>query len=463
MLLGSIAFQLSLFYLVNHPDKDMKRYSWETISSTISIFVAVLIFKGVDGVVDYYVMEESAIWFKVLMDFVHLLAWICILQLALWISAGAHMNHSFASLRDPSPYHLKAKSYAILLAHITGFASINAFSAIQQLSMFASGPFMALLVVPLCFLVMITIVHLTDTVREYFAGLDGVKDAFEILWDDEVEEAENDIIGLTISFLLTQAIRFGISGNLPDQEGADKGVHSHFMIWYLILFALLAVVPVVSLGRWRAAIPEEEKGSIPERVVSSLHTVASMSFAWCTLYAVTWQWSFLGSLMPGLVDGVPGHVCVALSASFLAFVLMFCLDKIHDSEKNSEEKKAAIVSVILSFGIMVGFTWEQSFDAGIETIAEEFSEREKHWLQLLITMILALIVLPAWKMYILPKVVAGHEFGHDSEAHHMQLVHSLEKRASMRHERKVRSLQGSMPAHDCEITAPLLQSTGSFS
>ena len=34
MLMGSIAFQLSLFYLVNHPDKDMKKYSWEVCMST---------------------------------------------------------------------------------------------------------------------------------------------------------------------------------------------------------------------------------------------------------------------------------------------------------------------------------------------------------------------------------------------------------------------------------------------
>ena len=29
MLLGTVTFQLCMFYLVNHPDEDMKRYSWE--------------------------------------------------------------------------------------------------------------------------------------------------------------------------------------------------------------------------------------------------------------------------------------------------------------------------------------------------------------------------------------------------------------------------------------------------
>ena len=113
MLIGSMAFVMAMFYLVNHPDPDMMRcvhllfvcntvlpatrtpekrlsfwrehkkrgsilrYSWQVISSTISIFIAVLVFQGVNGLLQVYVVQlyPDAIFWKIGINFSHQIVW----------------------------------------------------------------------------------------------------------------------------------------------------------------------------------------------------------------------------------------------------------------------------------------------------------------------------------------------------------------------------------------------------
>jgi uncharacterized membrane protein len=427
MLMGSIAFQLSLFYLVNHPDKDMKKYSWETISQTISIFLAVLIFQGFNGIVDHYAIEHSSLFMKEVFDLLHMLGWVVILQLTLYFSSGAHKKeHSESEIGHST--HSRAKSASILLAHVTGFASMNFWGGLQGFSFFASSPLMSLMAVPAAFLGMIGLYHVTDNIRESHAAADNSKDEWEILWDEETEEAEHDIMGLTVSFLITQTLRFWISGQLPNKEGVDKGEHTLMQAFHLLMCALVAVVGVLGFGKWHKHLEAIPGTSMKERAVTSLSIISSMVFAWCLLYSTKWALSTVH--YETLREGIFGKVVVAIVVSALSFILIFFLDKLADSEKTSDAVDELIVIVIGSFGIMIGFSWEQSFDTGVEVIAEAFSEESKHWMQLLITLMLAGVVLPAWKWYILPNLLhASHHGGGHAEHGHCPIHgHSEETR-----------------------------------
>merc|ERR1740130_2016258 len=56
-LLGSISFVMCLYYFINYDDEDIKKMSWETISSTISIFCAVLLFSSFNDMAEAYIIN----------------------------------------------------------------------------------------------------------------------------------------------------------------------------------------------------------------------------------------------------------------------------------------------------------------------------------------------------------------------------------------------------------------------
>lgn len=221
MLLGSISFQMSLFYLVNHSDPDMQKYSWKVISSTISIFCAVLLFQAFNGVVEWkFLGEDENSTYAFLVDMIHSFVWFIITNLVLAYISGAIGTPP----KSMEIVELDMKCWAVLFAHMTGFASINAWGTMQQMEFFRQTPLTTLFVVPIACIVMMTKFKVLDVIRTHVSlADDGDVDEFEEAWDDETEEAENDVAGLCISFLLCQVLRFHIGGILPNQEGEEEG------------------------------------------------------------------------------------------------------------------------------------------------------------------------------------------------------------------------------------------------
>eukprot|EP00930_Biecheleria_cincta_P036861 TRINITY_DN25267_c0_g1_i1.p2 TRINITY_DN25267_c0_g1~~TRINITY_DN25267_c0_g1_i1.p2 ORF type:complete len:326 (-),score=71.38 TRINITY_DN25267_c0_g1_i1:1228-2205(-) len=215
-LIGAVSFVLAMLYLMNHPDDDMRRYTYDIINATVSIFSAVLVFQSFNDAIETTLLEGKPVYVCVIVNFVHMLFWYCMLHLSLAYISGA--------IGEPpesrEAVELNMKSVAIVLGHLTGFASINAWGALQQLEYF-STPSMSFAVLPISCLGQFVLQRCTDEIRSYVSlADDGEWDEFEKAWDEEVEESENDIMALTMSFNFIQAARFVITSRLPNSEGA---------------------------------------------------------------------------------------------------------------------------------------------------------------------------------------------------------------------------------------------------
>lgn len=453
MLLMSVTFMMANFYLVNHPDEDIKIKSWQVISSTISIFSSVLIFQALDGCLEAYVYIYLTEWQEILVDYAHMFFWITMVQLTLAFNTGAMCprrrikkieqlkvmhavrlrdarsrrataqeledihEHDLKELHEAKePIELDTKSWAILLGHIGGFAAINAFGNMQQVAAewkwtLGQVAAWALGVAAFAFLALVLFFLVTNLIREKVSGLDGKVDEWEELWDEETEETENDVIALAVSWLVVQGIRALIVKALPNEEGVDSddAVISDHCFLYLLLCGLgAALLGILKSICWKSAKEGEEKGppTFLVRCNKWLQDVLAMIMSWSFLFGVS---LFLQKRLPGAEDEESSLLTVtnAMLTSMLAIGLIFVLDKLADADWTDDEVDATLRSFMDSFGILIGFAWERSFDVAVGGIAEQNTKRLPAPLtKLLLAIVLAGIVVPAWKFYILKQALA---------------------------------------------------------
>jgi len=462
MLLASVTFMMSTFYLVNNKDEDIRKAAWQVISATISIFSAVLLFQAVNGVVEQFVLGEepeegstpeavaSFLQHKFLVNTGHAFVWYIGLQCVLaYISGGVSWeeisqchycggggNTEEAASETPpedasegesepedeeekqaleKKAQLDMKCWAVLFGHITGFASINAFGTLQgmmipfdetqrgatqhNLLMTTTTPVVA-------FASLSALFWMFDKIRDVvMLGDDGKKDEMELMWDEETEETEDDVMGLAVSFMVVQVARFVIIEVLPNEEGEVEGEQSYSLgqVFALIGFGVF----VFALHVIRTQVIKGD--IITKRVTEQFKVICGMIFAWCFFFGVQ---MFIEHLVDaeGLSDAAKGvetikAVAVAVLITFCCYVMIFVLDKLADADWTDEAIDKSIRELIKALGILIGFAWEKSFDAAVVSVAEEAAQSVAPSVtKLIMSMVICITVIPAWRWYILPQL-----------------------------------------------------------
>ncbi|CAE7450579.1 scn4aa [Symbiodinium pilosum] len=416
MLLGSIGFMMGIFYLVNHEDKEMQICTWKVICATISIFVSVLIYQAVNDAVKAMFLEGSSTVSAMEVAFAHSIVWFVILQVFLATVSGAVIwpwsGKLDRSEAGDNKRKLDLKCWAVILGHITGFAFISAWAQLHEQ---LDG---SLAIFPIAYCVLRLFFKLTEKAREVVIYADdGKKDVLEEDWDEATEETEDDVMGLTMSFLLVQTIRLWATGSLPNEEGKmPKGSHTSdlqaalFMI-VGILIAFASYVRTVYFPNYHG------------RNAVWLRLICDFSFSWTIMFGID---AFLTNAgLGGTAFGVVGDVITACIVTVWAFAVIYFLDKEADMTKHSMEalgaspnrrdqekaklqkrKRAAMRGTILALGVLIGFAWEKSFDTAVDDTAEKESKiMPPSFIKVVLAMLLATVVLPAWRWYILPEVV----------------------------------------------------------
>jgi len=98
-------------------------------------------------------------------------------------------------------------------------------------------------------------------------------------------------------------------------------------------------------------------------------------------------------------------VAVAVLITFCCYVMIFVLDKLADADFTDDAIDKSIRELIKALGILIGFAWEKSFDASVESVSDEAAHYcPEPVTKLIMSLIICVTVIPAWRWYILPEL-----------------------------------------------------------
>ena len=264
MLFSSLTFIMSLFYLVNYPDPQIRAQAWRAVSQTIVIFVSVLVFNASNGFVTWHSQpgQHSMVRLDTILrvaetvdqpdtgDFLlamaQLAVWVLVFQFTVSVCAGVVfwqpdklLTGSARGLDEPALTDIKkgeelkkdeelkksvkvtptaadleiaTTASAMILGHVSGFAGINAFGTLMQLSPFADN--FGLCFLAWCIAVSGIVVMVVGSEKLRDVSLRKLKGDWYSsnllhtklhLLDHQAHHGGNDVIALVTSFLLIQA------------------------------------------------------------------------------------------------------------------------------------------------------------------------------------------------------------------------------------------------------------------
>jgi len=393
MLMGMMAMSVSVFYLVNYPDEDIQQVTWTILSSTISLFCAVLIFSALKCIIELLLGERVGLHSHrlkpdgtlVVSSFVHFIMTFILTQVLVVV----HREQKFS-----------LQAWAQIGGHITAFAAIDAFGNLMHYS-FSSTWLKGLLLLVLALFVMWGLSTFARCMRVWLEPKSKEK---QIFFHEECDDAGCDSMSLAMGFLISLLVRQTTTGHLPPIHGSPRD-----KMWTEILqlfsWATAFILALVILTYLAHDVLKESSANRASYWARLGQSTLSMSAGWCLLSWGQWFfWSSIGERM-GEADKMEARMLMAIAFSVLVFAFIFIFDFIADRI----DFQSGVRALISTMALLLGLAWEAVFTLAIESICENYIKHPAQYIycELGLTFGLCSVVLPAWVMYVIPQAEEG--------------------------------------------------------
>lgn len=417
LMFGTIALIAQITYLTKHECTTVKAKTWWTLEKVLIVFVAVMWFQAFDEMFNWF---GASLRMETLFSVLHALA---IFAVIVGAAVKLEMKH------DPD------KLVSVLIAwgmHYLSFALVHASGHVQN-TFFSWHPLICLLGVVLLTAAFMAVSFLT---RKALIKKFETADDDESHFVDQMEELEDDAIGMMFAFVFTLWVRYLICGQYAAMEEGDGGLtiqHTMtqriLMLLYAVAMVALAIVAIPRLNALGERLQDKLGAYATQRVLLLLNPFLVMSVAWSILLWADWEfyeYRFRGEVVLGRT--VFGILC---TMGCFAAVLVYGRyaqrfphpDRNHEERLRRQSSKALDLAwrwadlekrkfVLNAMAVIIGFSWGEAFNASIDGTFVGFMH------PLLIKVLLAILVTgiayPVYTHY-LKEIVADMERQEDNE------------------------------------------------
>jgi hypothetical protein len=347
----------------------------------------------------------------------------------------------------------RMKCWGTLLAHMCAFAAIHTGGTLQHSVYFASSPAMSLMPLFINQLFIHIIFGVFKALRNAVsqqAAAEGRQGLRAALFEEYASHSENEVSCLGCSFLLVQSLRYWQMGELPSMIGHVEGTP-----WSCICALMISGVVMITISVVLILIKSRydvDESSFFGRFWQILIGSSGMSFAWCWLFGSRQMCRLLPILDKyGLgMASISGRVVLAIVVSLILMALIFGLDTARDMATRGalpgkNPGREIVAALVFAKSILVGFSWEHSFEGGVEAIASITSS--PLYTQSVLAVFMFLIVVPSWRRHILRKSLILEDYRLKQDAADMASGYTPVPSTSPRHPGSVTTDRNSPPAN----------------
>jgi hypothetical protein len=428
LLIGFTVFAALILYVVNYPDPQVENYGNKIVSTGMSVCCAVLLENifmyrlkpiAVVAMMNWFDIAKGSrahAWTSFVTSFSIFIVWYAIISIAAF-----HVRTSGDDL-----YAVKA-----YIAHVTAFMAIHAFGYMEKsqckmcenydqgLSCYIWSLIFSVLIVYACTFVGQSVLSQIEARHEaktaaskQKATQDGTADAPPDMaaghssgsshegdhhkdhWVHTALEGEGDAAAIVLSFLVRQLVLFAATGRIPSTKGDSFHHDSENWTWLFGAIALnvvLLVIATIVKEKYVWASNEGDFGAAGQNLHVS-QFVLSMCMGWNCLTAAHW---FMQSQVK---HPAAWNIGTAFAVTPIAFLVIIIVDKLADFQFVGALSEPLILN---SAGLVLGFSWEVAFASGIDEVGK--TVENANLLCILLMAALICIILPAWRIYIVPR------------------------------------------------------------